>query len=125
MADHLMVVFSNARPGLEDEFNDWYSRVHIVDIVDKLPGFTTAQRFELSGVHGEETPPHRYLALYWIAEGRLAEAQAAIEWQRQERAEAVEAGREPVIPRRDVFDGPPAAWFFSKVSERYESLPGE
>ncbi len=119
MADHLMMVLSNARPGMEDEFNNWYSKVHIVDIVDKLDGIDAAQRFVLSGVQGSADGPYRYLALYWIPEGRLAEAQKAIAWQRLERAEAEAAGRDPVIPMRDVFAGDIQAWFFSKVCETY------
>ena len=36
MADHLMVVLSNAKPEIEDQFKDWYSNVHIRELVDRL-----------------------------------------------------------------------------------------
>jgi len=119
MADHLMMVLSNSKPDMEDEFNDWYTNVHIVELVDKLPPIEAAQRFVLSGVHRDVEAPFKYMALYWIPEGRLVEAQAAMKWQGEERVEAIAAGRDPVISRLDVFEGLPQAWFFSKVSEKY------
>ena len=119
MADHLMVVLSNAKPGLEDEFNDWYTNVHIVEIVDKLDGVEAAQRFALSGVHRDVEAPFKYLSLYWIPEDKLDDAKAAFKWQAEERAQAYEAGREPFIDRRDVFEEQPRGWFFSKICERY------
>jgi len=119
MADHLMLVMSNSKPEIEDEFNEWYSNVHIVELVDRLDVFEAAQRFVLSGVHRAPDTPFKYLALYWIPEGRLAEAQAAMAWQGAERLEAEAAGRAPVIGRLDVFDGLPQAFFYSKVCEKY------
>jgi len=119
MADHLMMVLSNSKPDLEHEFNDWYTNVHIVELVDKLDPIVAAQRFVLSGVHREADAPYKYLALYWIPEGRLAEAQAIMKWQGEERLEALAEGRDPVISRLDVFEGLPQAWFFSKVSDKY------
>ena len=56
MASHLMVVLSNAKPGQEDEFNRWYSQVHVLDTINKLDGFLSAQRFELlhNGLIGQK-----------------------------------------------------------------------
>ena len=119
MVDHLMLVLSNSKPELEDEFNDWYSNVHIRQIVDRLDPIDAAQRFVLAGSHRDVPTPYKYLALYWIPEGKLAEAQVAMAWQGEERLEALADGREPVIGRLDVFDGSPQAWFFSKVCDRY------
>ncbi|MEI8058320.1 MAG: hypothetical protein WCI29_13050 [Actinomycetes bacterium] len=119
MADHLMLVFSNAKPEIEDHFNDWYTNVHIRELVDRLDPIDAAQRFVLSGSHRDVATPYKYLAIYWIPEDKLAEAQAAMAWQGAERLEALAAGREPVINREDVFEGMPQAWFFSKVSDKY------
>ena len=119
MADHLMLVLSNAKPEIEDQFNDWYSHVHIREIVDRLDPIDAAQRFVVNGSHRDVPTPYKYLALYWIPEGKLAEARAAMAWQGAERLEALEAGREPVIGRLDVFEGMPQAWFFSKVCDKY------
>ena len=40
---NLLLVLSNAVEGKEDEFNDWYSNVHLHDGV-KVPGFVAAVR---------------------------------------------------------------------------------
>lgn len=119
MADHLMLVLSNSKPDIEDEFNDWYSNVHIRRIVDRLDPIDAAQRFVIAGSHRDVPTPYKYLALYWIREGKLAEAQAAMAWQGEERLEALAAGREPVIDRLDVFEGMPQAWFFSRLCDKY------
>jgi hypothetical protein len=70
MAKHLMLVLSNARDGREDEFGRWYDQ-HMRDTIDKLDGFTCAQRFELADLPGAPEPPYRYLALYEVEDDRL------------------------------------------------------
>lgn len=64
MAKHLLVVFTNAAEGRDDEFNRWYDEVHLGDVLS-VEGFVAAQRFELTGMAGSSSP-HRYLALYEI-----------------------------------------------------------
>ena len=44
-----MLVFSDAVPGKEKEYNEWYTGRHLSDIV-ALPGFTGAQRFKVQSV---------------------------------------------------------------------------
>ncbi|UMG91261.1 DUF4286 family protein [Nocardioides sp. TF02-7] len=118
MPAHVMIVLSNTRPESEDEFNDWYTNVHVLDVVNKLDGFRTAQRFRLADGQVEDGADYKYLAIYTIAEGKLAEAQAAIKFQRKERAEALEAGREPWIEARtDLFDGKHRSWFFTAITD--------
>src|SRR4051794_23433633 len=63
MSRYLYVVQSSPVPGREDEFNDWYSNVHLKDVL-KVDGFLSAQRFMFHPVAGPHTPQHRYLALY-------------------------------------------------------------
>lgn len=73
-----MLVFSQAIPGREDEFNAWYTGRHLDDLV-ALPGFTAAQRFRLHSVSmGTALNPH--LAIYdvetddpdWVIENMFA-----------------------------------------------------
>ena len=114
VAKHLMVVLSNAKPGQEDEFNRWYSQVHVLDTINKLDGFLSAQRFEQPTLPEAPPCPYRYLAIYEIEEDQLDTAYAQFRWQRQERAEALAAGRDPVVPVSDTLD--PSAFivgFFS------------
>ena len=57
-----LVVLSNPTDGQDAEYNDWYSNVHLADVV-AVPGFTGAQRFKLTDPMGFEHK-HRYLAIY-------------------------------------------------------------
>ena len=60
-----VVVMTNAAEGREQEFNDWYSNVHVHDVV-KVPGIVAARRYELNEVQRRALPPDqaRYMALY-------------------------------------------------------------
>lgn len=126
MSAHIMVVLSNSKPDLDAEFNDWYTNVHLVDVVNKLDGFQSAERFVLAPnqIEGGE---YRYLAIYEIAEGRLEDAQEAQAYQRRERAEALAEGRKPWIESRagELFEGEHRTWFFTSMGEPYRagSLP--
>ena len=65
MAKYMMIVFSNPVEGKEDEYEDWYSNVHVSEIVEKVPGFVSAQRFAMVPEHSNGgRPDHRYLAVY-------------------------------------------------------------
>jgi hypothetical protein len=119
MAEHLLLVFSNARPELEDEFNEWYTNVHMVVVVDKIAGIEAGQRFQLAGTYRDAPADFKYLAMYWIPEGRLDDARAGLRWQREEREEALAAGGTPAVPMFDAFEGEVSALFFTSVSEKY------
>lgn len=120
MTTHLMIVFSDAVPGREDEFHDWYSNRHMRDVVDKLDGFATAQRFELSDsqIEGEQMPPQRYIAIYEVDDDQLAEAQRAIAYQREEREQALAEGREPLLDVSAAI-AEHNSWFFTAITDRY------
>jgi hypothetical protein len=64
MSAYKFFVFTNAKPGREDEFNSWYSNVHVQDVLT-VPGFRQAQRFELEP---DVSMPSewRYLVIYEI-----------------------------------------------------------
>ncbi len=72
----LMIVYTKPAPGREKEFNDWYSNVHISEIL-AVNGFKAAQRFALSPVQfpadrpkfpSERPPsPFPYLTIYEVA----------------------------------------------------------
>ena len=66
MAKHVFVVFTNPLEGREDDYNTWYSDVHLQDVL-QIPGIIAAQRFKLSDVQRDPPPfPWRYLPLYEI-----------------------------------------------------------
>ena len=82
---YVYLVFANPIPGREAEFNDWYSNVHMGDLV-QLPGWTGAQRFRI--VTTVQPPPssagykHGYLMIWDLeavdAGGPLSMSSAAI-----------------------------------------------
>lgn len=81
----ILLVMSDATPGQDDTFNDWYDNVHLDDVLS-VPGFVAARRFAaVPSVHGE-LPDASYLAIYEIeaddldvAQHALSEAAAAME----------------------------------------------
>src|ERR1700722_2675536 len=85
MHRYVYLVFANPIPGREVEFNDWYSNVHMGDLV-QLPGWTGAQRFRL--ITTVQPPPsaggyrHGYLMIWDLeaadANGPLSMSTAAI-----------------------------------------------
>lgn len=111
MSKHVLLVFTNPQPGQEDEFNSWYDRVHVPDVLG-VAGFTAAQRFVAgTGMRGEE-PQHRYLAIYEIEEEDLPAALAALKQ------------AAPGMNMSDALDGQSIVTYtFSAVSERQEVVP--
>lgn len=57
---YISMVYSNATPGQEDEFNRWYDRIHAPVMIEG-GDFVWAQRFELNdkGVAGKGSPSLR------------------------------------------------------------------
>jgi hypothetical protein len=58
------IVFSDPVPGREAEYNAWYDRQHLGDIL-KVSGFVSAQRFSFA-CKINEVPHWRYCAIYTI-----------------------------------------------------------
>ena len=63
---YVYLVLSNAVEGRDDEFNDWYTNRHIVDVL-KIDGVIAAQRFQLAPEQRRDPPfPYRYLTIYEV-----------------------------------------------------------
>lgn len=64
-----LIVQMNPTSGREEEFNNWYSNVHIRDVM-RMDGSISAQRFLQHAVQpGFGTPAeHRYLAFYEVSD---------------------------------------------------------
>lgn len=67
----ILIALVNPREGREEEFNAWYTDVHLPEVVE-LPGFLSAQRYSLPEALVEALP-YRYATLYRI-EGSSAAA---------------------------------------------------
>ena len=61
----LYMVKSNPVVGKEDEYNRWYSDIHLSEVL-QIDGFRTAQRFQLHPRQVQPNPTHTYLAIYQI-----------------------------------------------------------
>lgn len=59
------LVFSNPVEGEEEEYNRWYSEVHLKEVL-QIQGILSAQRFELTPVQLIGEQEYRYLAMYEI-----------------------------------------------------------
>jgi hypothetical protein len=62
----LFIVLSNPTEGREDEFNDWYEKVHLRDVLS-VPGVAAAQRYALAPMPESDAvakPSHSHLAVY-------------------------------------------------------------
>jgi hypothetical protein len=120
MTKNLMVVFTNAVEGRDEEFNDWYDNQHLGDVVGGGP-FARAQRFSLADVEHEVAPEYRYLALYEIEEGKTPQdARDWILWSRTERAEALAAGREPAVPMTDAIAEQRVSFMYGALAEPFD-----
>lgn len=71
------LVFSNAVPGREAEFNSWYSDRHLPDVLD-VPGYLAARRFSLESGQGRVAPTWHYLTIYEIDQARYMIATAEL-----------------------------------------------
>ena len=63
MADIMFVVRTNPTDGRHQEFNDWYTNRHIVDVVP-IDGFIAAQRFTITDEAQRTAQRYGYLAFY-------------------------------------------------------------
>jgi hypothetical protein len=104
MSRYRFVVLSNPVAGREDEFNEWYDKHHLHEIL-AIPGMSSAQRFRLSE---SSTPvgaeqPYRYLALYEIETDDLGAVIGGLsDPSGRVRSDAVDLGRT-------------AAWIFEEI----------
>jgi hypothetical protein len=77
-----LMVFANAKPGRDEEFNDWYNAVHLQDLLD-IPGVVRGERFRAAAASSARVPAaeHQFLAVYEIdgdVDAVLAELNARV-----------------------------------------------
>jgi hypothetical protein len=60
---YVLLVFSEPKEGMEEEYNRWYDNTHLPQVTE-VPGIVAAQRFKLA----ERGPrcPARYLSIYEV-----------------------------------------------------------
>jgi hypothetical protein len=105
---HIFLVQTNATPGDDAEYNDWFTHTHLDEVLT-VPGFVAVQRFELNPARRSDDQPdyeYRYIAIAEI-EGDPDEALAALAKARENFAisPAMQERRQtyvftPITPRR-------------------------
>jgi hypothetical protein len=108
---NVMLVLSNAVEGKEEDFNHWYSDVHLADGL-KVPGFVAAQRFKLSDVQRKGVPPAqwKYLTVWEIEADDPTEA----------LAETARRVRTPQMPVPDNTITDIWAYVYEEITPRVE-----
>lgn len=101
---NILLVLSDAVPGDEDKYNEWYTGTHLGEVV-QTPGFVAAQRFRFV-VAGGDGPPNSNLAIYEV-EGDIEEAKAALN-----------AGRAHRVPVPDAMSSDRRSWWFESITDR-------
>ena len=75
MAKYLLVVETNSSdPAREAEFNEWYDKTHLPDVLE-TPGFTRATRYEIIDPSDGKA---KFLATYEIEADDIDEAMKAL-----------------------------------------------
>lgn len=105
---HIFIVYTNAMPGEDDSFNDWYDNRHIDDVL-AIPGVVAAQRFVLSEKQRMEPPfPWKYAAIYEIETDDLDAIIGPLrDWIGTER-----------MPRSEAMNPVREAYFFHAITDR-------
>jgi len=108
MARHLLVVMSNAAPGRDAEYNEWYTHTHLTGVL-RSDGITAAQRFAISPHQLMDKGPYDYMAIYEIETEDL-----------QKALDSLNSGSENMTMSDSLDLERTAAWVFSPCSERVE-----
>jgi hypothetical protein len=61
-----LLVFSNPLEGKEAEYKEWYTNVHLHEVV-AVKGFKSAQLFKLTKEQMNPEQSHQYMAMYELA----------------------------------------------------------
>lgn len=78
MPKYKLVVLLNALADRDDEFNEWFTHVHLPDAL-KIPGFINGQRFRLSEVQREPASRQwQYLTIYEVQTDHLQDVIAEL-----------------------------------------------
>ena len=104
MSKGVILVHTSPVEGRDDEYNDWYDDVHLMEVL-KVAGFTSACRFRTLG--GNSVP---YLAIYEVEADDLKAAQAALG--------AGVASGEIRMSDTLAMDPPPAMGLYEQIAER-------
>ena len=109
MAKYTFIVLTNPVAGKEAEYNEWYNKHHVPDVVN-VPGFVSGQRFRLTNTQFDrEDKPQKYLAIYEIETDDIAGTLKEL----RKRGGTAEIVPSDAIDMKNV-----ATWIFTPVAEK-------
>jgi hypothetical protein len=107
MAKYLLVVFSDCKdPTREKEFNDWYSDMHVPDMLE-IPGMIRATRW--MSAEPERSQHRKYAALYEMETDDIKKFDASV---RERSVRTIKEGRFSDLP---VFDPPEIPRIYKQI----------
>ena len=65
MPKFTMITLTNAKPGREAEFVEWYDSIHLGEVLE-IPGIVTAQRCTVANIPAAGSPAWRHAGFYTI-----------------------------------------------------------
>lgn len=82
MSKYIMTVQSNPVAGREDEYNDWYDKHHVREII-QTPTFVAGQRYKMAPLKipdraGYQKPRHAYMVVYEFETDDLEKTKSAL-----------------------------------------------
>jgi hypothetical protein len=114
MARYLLLAFSDCKdPSREKEFNDWYTNLHVPDMLE-VPGMIRASRW--ASAEPKEGQHRQYLALYELETEDLAAFDAKV---RERGIRTMKEGRFSDLP---VFDPPDIPRVYKQIMETREAI---
>jgi len=110
MAKYTFIVMTNPVAGKEAEYNDWYNKHHVPDVLN-VPGFACAQRMRLADTQfgGEPHKTFKYLALYEIETDDLAGTLKELR---------ARGGTADMVPSDAIDTKKVGTWIFTPVAEK-------
>jgi hypothetical protein len=99
-----MLAFTNAKPGYEAQFNEWYGQEHLPAVI-AVDGVLGGSRLEAAqDLPGDLAHPYRYLAIYDVESGGCQSV--------------VDGLMQSGISLSDHVEEPALAWFFEELAPR-------
>jgi len=110
MAKYTFIVLTNPVAGKESEYNEWYNRHHIPDVLN-VPGFVSGQRFHLADTQMDRNGKrdHKYLAIYEIETDDLAATLKELR---------TRGGTAEIVPSDAIDTKNVASYIFTPVAEK-------
>jgi hypothetical protein len=107
----MFVVLTAPAPGMEDEFNDWYTNQHLSDVL-KLEAYKSAQRFRFVPQSPDDRALRPYMALYETETDDVAETQRRLR----------EVVATPAMPFVQAIDRSQSiGWYYEAITDRVTS----